>query len=172
MLDFQARRLFMSSRSETSPISINGKSVAVTSVLRSSGPEGAATVLVVDDEPELLEARRLTLEAVGYVALVAESGEKALEVIRSRTVDAVILDYLMPGMDGEAVARGIRALDLDTPIILSTACLSVPERVLRLVTVFVPKGSAPNRLLEALKGQLQRAYAGTTQEIVQPYSAD
>jgi CheY-like chemotaxis protein len=124
-------------------------------------------VLVVDDEPKLLEARRLMLEGLGYIVLVAECGEKALEIMRTRMVDAVILDYLMPGMDGEATARGIRALNLATPIILSTACLSVPEPVLRLVTAFVPKGTAPNRLTEVLKEELQRAHAGTTQ-----YSAD
>jgi CheY-like chemotaxis protein len=164
----------MSSHSETSSISISRAATRASAAdcLKLAGYQGMATVLVVDDEPKLLEVRRLMLEALGYVVLVAESGEKALEIMRTRIVDAVILDYLMPGMDGEATARGIRALNLATPIILSTACLSVPERVLRLVTAFVPKGMAPTCLMEVLKEELQRANAGSTREIAQPCPAD
>jgi len=161
----------MSSRSETSSIPISHRTRAMD-CLKLAGYQGVATVLVVDDEPKLLEVRRLMLEALGYVVLVAESGEKALEIMRSRIVDAVVLDYLMPGMDSEATALGIRALNLVTPIILSTACLSVPERVLRLVTAFVPKGMSPTRLMEVLKEELQRANAGSTREIAQPSATD
>jgi len=157
----------MSSRSQTTSIPASGPIARVEFLKSAGGCQGAATVLVVDDEPKLLEVRRLMLEALGYVALVAECGEKALEIMRTRMVDAVILDYLMPGMDGEATARGIRALNLATPIILSTACLSVPDRVLRLVTAFVPKGMTPSCLIEVLKEELQRAHGGTTQ-----YSGD
>src|SRR5215470_17855020 len=66
------------------------------------------TVLFVDDEPSLLEARRLIFEFIGYSVLTAESGEEALDVLRSNAVDAVVVDYQMPGMDGEEIARRIR----------------------------------------------------------------
>jgi len=160
----------MSSHSETSSILISHTTTVATAAdcLKIAGDQGMATVLVVDDEPKLLELRRLMLETMGYPVLVAESGEKALEIMRTGTVDVVILDYLMPGMDGEATARGIRALNLATPIILSTACLSVPERVLRLVTAFVPKGMAPMHLMEVLREELQRAHAGMTREFAEP----
>jgi CheY-like chemotaxis protein len=116
-----------------------------------------ATILVVDDEPMILEMRRLLLEALGYFALTSESGEKALEIVASTTVDAIILDYLMPGMDGEETAIGIRKIDCDVPIILSSACLTIPERVQKLMTEFVPKGSSPGHLIEVVRQHIRIA---------------
>jgi CheY-like chemotaxis protein len=116
-----------------------------------------ATILVVDDEPMILEMRRLLLETLGYVALTSESGEKALEIFASTTVDAIILDYLMPGMDGEETAIQIRKLDRDIPIILSSACLTIPERVQKLMTEFVPKGSSPGHLIEVVREHIHSA---------------
>src|SRR5262244_3283195 len=57
------------------------------------------TILFVDDEPSLLEARRLIFEFMGYSVLTAESGEEALDALRSNEVNAVVVDYQMPGMD-------------------------------------------------------------------------
>jgi CheY-like chemotaxis protein len=111
----------------------------------------ATTILLVDDEPAILTLRRLIFEGFGYVAITAASGEEALEILRTRTVDAVIMDYEMHGMDGEATARGLRRLGIVGPIILSTGCLTVPERMLDLVTVLVTKGSGPGPLLTALE---------------------
>jgi len=65
-----------------------------------------------------------------------------------------VLDYLMPGMDGEETARRIRKLRSDIPIILSTACLTVPERVLEVVTAAVGKGAKPEVLIEVLEQHL------------------
>lgn len=64
----------------------------------------AKTVLFVDDESSILMMRRLVFEALGYSILTAISGEKALEALDLHPVDAVVLDYLMPGMDGEETA--------------------------------------------------------------------
>src|SRR5262245_33806616 len=74
-------------------------------------------VLVVDDEPNLLELRRVLLERFGYHVIVAASGQQALEIFRRTAVDAVILDYRMPGMNGGQTAREIRNLDPVIPII-------------------------------------------------------
>src|SRR5437867_13056198 len=83
------------------------------------------TLLFVDDEPSILSMRRLVFEALGYSVLTAISGEEALETLEQCDVDAVVLDYLMPGMDGEETARHIRKLRRGIPIILSTGYLKI-----------------------------------------------
>jgi CheY-like chemotaxis protein len=113
------------------------------------------TILFVDDEPSLLEVRRLIFEFMGYSVLTAESGEEALEVLRLHAVDAVVVDYLMPGMDGEETARRIRGMRADLPIILSSGCLSVPQRVLETVNASVNKGMRQELLFDILEQQLQ-----------------
>jgi CheY-like chemotaxis protein len=120
----------------------------------SKGPR-RATVLVVDDEPNVRELRRVLLERFEYHAIVAASGRQALRIFRRTAVDAVILDYRMPGMDGAQTAREIRNLDRVVPIILSSA--SITDAMLEDVfTASVPKGSDPRYLLATLKDQLQR----------------
>src|SRR5215472_17034777 len=117
----------------------------------------AKTVLFVDDEPSILKTRCLVFEALGYSVLTAVSGEEALKALKLHSVDAVVLDYLMPGMDGEETARCIRKLYGDIPIILSSGCLTVPERLLEIVTAAVEKGASPEALIEALEQHLHHS---------------
>jgi CheY-like chemotaxis protein len=114
----------------------------------------AKSVLFVDDEASILMMRRVVFEALGYSVLTAISGQEALEVFELNPVDAVVLDYMMPGMDGEETARCIRKLRSDIPIILSSGCLTVPERVLEIVNAAVEKAGRPEALIEALEQQL------------------
>jgi CheY-like chemotaxis protein len=113
------------------------------------------TILFVDDDPSILAVRRLIFEVLGFSVLTAESGEEALEVLRSNAVDAVVLDYLMPGMDGEETARRIRGMRAGLPIILSSGCFSIPQRVSQLVSASVNKGMQQELLLEVLEQQLE-----------------
>ena len=69
-------------------------------------------------------------------------------------VDAVVLDYSMPGMDGEETALRIRKVRNDIPIILSSGCLAVPGRVLEIVNAAVEKAARPEALIDALAQQL------------------
>ena len=112
------------------------------------------TVLLVDDEAAILEMRRLIFGSLGYSVLTALSGEEALKVFDLHPVDAVVLDYLMPGMNGEETARCIRKLRGDIPLILSSGCLTLPESVLEVVTVAIEKAAGPEALIEALEQQL------------------
>jgi CheY-like chemotaxis protein len=114
----------------------------------------AKTVLIVDDEPSILSMRSLVFEALGYSVLTATCGEDALQLFAMYPVDAVVLDYLMPGIDGEETARCIRKVRRDIPIILSSGCLAVPERVLEVVNIAVEKAAGPEALIEALAQQL------------------
>ena len=125
-----------------------------SAVLLAQGSGTGATVLFVDDELSILKIRRLVFETLGYSVLTAISGEEALAVLKMHQVDAVVLDYLMPGMDGEETARRIRELRCNIPIILSTGCLLVPESLLEVVTAAVEKGAKPEALIEVLEEQL------------------
>lgn len=78
-------------------------------------------ILVVDDEIEFLEMLRIRLEASGYNVLTSTNGEDALEKIKKEKLDAVLLDVLMPGIDGLAVLKKIRKTDKDLPVYIITA---------------------------------------------------
>jgi CheY-like chemotaxis protein len=122
--------------------------------LRNNQPS-TKTILFVDDEPSILEVRSILFEALGYSVLTAASGEEALAQLQARTVDAVILDYLMPVMDGEETARRMRQTHGPIPILLSSGCLALPKSVLELVDASVDKGRGPLALIKAVEQLLQ-----------------
>ena len=77
-------------------------------------------LLLVEDDPRLGEVLRLALVDHGYDVVLAESGEQALEVAACEHVDAVLLDLMLPGIDGIEVCRRLRR-DGDVPVIMVTA---------------------------------------------------
>ncbi|MEK6776051.1 MAG: sigma-54 dependent transcriptional regulator [bacterium] len=79
------------------------------------------SILVIDDEPAILEVMRLNLAKEGYHVLTAASGEQGLGILSEKLVDAVIVDYKMPGMSGIDFLEKARAKHQDIPIILATA---------------------------------------------------
>ena len=79
----------------------------------------SATVLVVDDEPQIRRVMRTTLTSQGYSVIEAQSGEEALEKIRRERADLILLDVNMPGMSGLETCSEIRASS-DIPIIMLT----------------------------------------------------
>jgi len=78
-------------------------------------------ILVVDDEIEFLEMLRIRLEASGYEVITATNGEDALKKVKSEKPNAVLLDVLMPGIDGIEVLKKIRKEDKDLPVFIITA---------------------------------------------------
>lgn len=78
------------------------------------------TILVVDDEPRYIKLLRYNLESVGYRVLVAATGEEALEVAAREKHDLVLLDIMLPGMDGYEVCRRLQEFST-IPIIMLTA---------------------------------------------------
>lgn len=99
-------------------------------------------VLIVDDEVDYLALMRERIESWGYDVLLAESGTDALNIIKEQKPDVVILDYLMPVMDGTAVLREIRKSDKNLPVIMFTAHADMENikdaQELR-VSAFIPK---------------------------------
>jgi CheY-like chemotaxis protein len=126
-------------------------------VVEDTNHSPAKSILVVDDEPSILAVRRLVFESRGHVVLTAQGGREALELMETIPVDAVILDYLMPEMDGEETAIRIRSRHGHVPIILSTGCVSLPAQLINLVNISVHKGSGPQILIDAVEQQLQAA---------------
>ena len=77
-------------------------------------------ILIVDDDPQVRATISRALTELGYVVREAADGWAALDVLREESLTLVILDYIMPGMDGAEVAREIAAVDPDLPIVFST----------------------------------------------------
>jgi two-component system response regulator (stage 0 sporulation protein F) len=77
-------------------------------------------ILIVDDDKSVRETIGRALASLGYAVREAADGPAALDIVRQETLSLVILDYLMPGMDGAEVAREIAVLEPDLPIIFST----------------------------------------------------
>jgi CheY-like chemotaxis protein len=107
-------------------------------------------VLCVDDEVVGLRVRKILLERAGYQVLTAPDGYSGLELFAANPIDAVVLDYSMPGMHGGEVARKMRQTKPEIPILLLSAYVGLPAEVCSLVDVYVTKGEGAPALLEKL----------------------
>ena len=87
-----------------------------------------ATLLVVDDEPAVRRVLVMRLQLAGYRVVCAEDGEEALEVFHRESPDLVVLDVMLPKLDGFAVCRRLRA-ESCVPIIFLSALEAISERV-------------------------------------------
>jgi DNA-binding response OmpR family regulator len=96
--------------------------------LRELAQEPRPVVLAVDDDPGLLEALRLIFEG-RYEVRTALNGPAALEIVRSCPIDAVLLDVLMPGLDGFEVLKRLKAADPDLPVIVLTGIKHIEPAV-------------------------------------------
>jgi two-component system chemotaxis sensor kinase CheA len=84
-------------------------------------PDQLPRVLVVDDSPGVRQIVAGALAAGGFDAVVAGSAEEALEVVSEQNVDAIVVDYSMPGSDGIALVEGVRARSANLPIVMMSA---------------------------------------------------
>jgi CheY-like chemotaxis protein len=107
-------------------------------------------LLCIDDEPTGLMFRRLMLESAGYQVRTATSGLEGLQLLHNEQIDAVVLDYYMPGLDGCQVARRMRQVRPRVPILLLSAYVYLPEEVLSLVDAHITKGQPVDLLLTEL----------------------
>ncbi|HYL09285.1 MAG TPA: response regulator transcription factor [Candidatus Acidoferrales bacterium] len=122
----------------------------------------SATILVVDDEPQIRRVMRTTLSVAGYSILEARSGEEALEKVRSERADLVLLDINMPGMDGLETCREIRS-GSDVPIIMLTVRNTERDKVMALdagADDYVVKPFGTEELLARIRAALRRSAPG------------
>lgn len=120
----------------------------------------AHLVLCVDDEVVGLRVRKILLERAGYQVLTAPDGQSGLEIFAAEPVEAVVLDYAMPGMHGGEVAMKMRQAKPGVPILLLSAYVGLPDEVRSLVDVYMTKGEGAPALLSKL-GSLLSANAAS-----------
>ncbi|MDE1175399.1 MAG: response regulator [Edaphobacter sp.] len=107
-------------------------------------------ILCVDDELIGLHVRKVLLERAGYRVLTAQDGGAGLRLFENEPVEAVVLDYSMPGMHGGEVAGRMRQIKPDVPILLLSAYIGLPPEVTRLVNLYMTKGEGAPVLLQKL----------------------
>jgi CheY-like chemotaxis protein len=113
-----------------------------------------ATILCIDDHWNGLIGRKMLLENNGYKVLEATGGDEGLKLFLSHSVDAVVLDYQMPGMNGDVVAAKMKRVKSHVPIMLLSAYGPLPKRKLKAVDTFLSKSQPPKILLSTLQGLL------------------
>ena len=118
-----------------------------------------ATILVADDDHKLLNMLRRTLAYEGFRVVTVADGHEALTQIKAKRPDAIVLDWLMPGLDGVEVTEHLRAADDETPILMLTARDAIENRVEGLdsgADDYLVKPFAFQELLARIRALLRR----------------
>jgi DNA-binding response OmpR family regulator len=132
----------------------------------------ARTILVIDDEPELVKLLDYNLTKAGYLVLTAKDGATGLVIARKHAPDALILDVMMPGLDGWEVCKRLRQdpATSSLPIIMLTAKAEEGDRVLGLelgADDYVTKPFGVRELLARVKALLRRSeVAASSPEVI------
>ncbi|GAC1390836.1 MAG: response regulator transcription factor [Ktedonobacteraceae bacterium] len=116
-------------------------------------------ILIVDDESRITSALRRTLAYEGYVVSTATDGESALALAHTKVPDLIVLDLMLPGMDGLEVCRRLRAAGNEVAVLMLTARDRVVDRVVGLETGaddYLVKPFALEELLARIKALLRR----------------
>ncbi|MCP9808725.1 response regulator transcription factor [Cyanobium sp. HWJ4-Hawea] len=136
--------------------STNSANIAAT-----TGQEVARrdTILLVDDDANIRRVLETRLSMFGYDVATASDGEEALALFQTVEPDLVVLDVMMPKMDGYAVLKALR-LDSDVPVVMLTACSEVKDRILGLelgADDYVIKPFSPKELEARIRCVLRRS---------------
>ncbi|GHF63299.1 two-component system KDP operon response regulator KdpE [Amycolatopsis bartoniae] len=126
-----------------------------------------ATVLVVDDEPQIVRALRINLAARGYKVITAHDGAAALRAVAETRPDVVILDLGLPDMDGNEVIAGLRGWTT-VPIIVLSARSDSPDKVHALdagADDYVTKPFGMDELLARLRAAVRRSTVSTSDDV-------
>jgi DNA-binding response OmpR family regulator len=132
------------------------------------------TILVVDDEPSISEVVSIYLKRAGYQVVVAQDGQEALDKLAESAPDLVVLDLMLPKLDGMEIARWLRA-EGDTPIIMLTARREEADRIAGLemgADDYVVKPFSPQELVSRVKAVLRRTRGPTLSDSERPLEFD
>jgi DNA-binding response OmpR family regulator len=124
---------------------------------------GMRTVLIVDDEPKIVQLARDYLEHAGFAVLTAGDGPSAIQVVRTRRPDLVVLDLGLPHLDGLDVTRTLRA-ESSTPIVMLTARDDELDKLLGLelgADDYITKPFSPRELVARVRAVLRRSERAT-----------
>lgn len=108
-------------------------------------------ILCIDDHWNGLIGRKMLLEKNGYEVLEASGGDEGLKLFRLNRVDAVVLDYQMPGMNGDVVAAKMKRIKSSVPIMMLSAYEPLPKNKLKAVDAFLSKSQPTDKLLSNLQ---------------------
>ena len=125
-------------------------------------------ILLVDDEPEILEICRDYLKASGYDVVTAKDGAQGLSFARREKPDLIVLDLLMPEMDGLDLCRAIRR-ESNVPIIMLTARVEETDKLVGLeigADDYITKPFSPRELVARVKVILRRVSGDSTAEVI------
>jgi len=110
------------------------------------------TILCIDNDVNFLELEKSSLETEGYTVVTACDGQTGITVASKRPIDAVVLAFKMPGMDGGQVAEVLFKKQPDLPIVVCTGFFdALPEWLRWLAAACVEKRDGPNALLSAIQ---------------------
>ncbi len=118
------------------------------------------TVLVVDDEPSIVTLLKFNLEQAGYNVLTAEDGRKGLDTALKEKPDLIVLDLMLPGMDGMDVCKTLRQEKVNTPILMLTAKDDEFDKILGLelgADDYLTKPFSPREVVARVKAILRRS---------------
>ena len=117
------------------------------------------TILVVDDEPSISTLLQFNLQQAGYSVLSAEDGKQALDIALNEPLDLIILDLMLPGMDGMDVCKHLRQEKINVPIIMLTAKDEEFDKILGLelgADDYMTKPFSPREVVARVKAILRR----------------
>ena len=118
-----------------------------------------ATVLCIDDNRNILEMNKALLESHGYRVLIAANGPTGIALTRTHSIDVVVLDFNMPGMDGTQVAEVLMKEQPKLPVVIWSGCVDeIPESLKWFADAWLHKGDGPASLLSAVE-KLVNAYS-------------
>jgi CheY-like chemotaxis protein len=109
------------------------------------------TILCIDDHWNGLLGRKMLLERNGYRVLEATGGDEGLKLFHTHAVDAVVLDYQMPGMNGDVVATKMKRMKAHVPIMLLSSYGPLPKNKLGSVDTFLSKSQETKQLVPCLQ---------------------
>jgi len=128
-----------------------------------------ATILIVDDDQKLLKMLQRTLTYEGFRVLTARNGNEALAEVQAHRPDAVVLDWLMPGMDGLGVVERLRAAEDKTLVLMLTARDEEPDRITGFelgADDYVLKPFSPRELVARANAILRRGRQAAYEDVL------
>jgi len=120
-----------------------------------------ATILCIDDSRHMLELHQALLESRGYKVLIAPDGPTGVALSRQQSVDVVVLDFNMPGMDGKRVAQVMMQEQPTLPVVIwSGYPEGIPESLRRFAYAVLHKGDGPEALLSVIESLVRAGAIG------------
>lgn len=129
---------------------------ARSTILRLSWPDVKKRVLIVEDDPAVRQIVRVLLERDGIEVDIAEDGERAIALLTGHTYAAVLLDLLMPRLDGRGVIAFMKERALETPVVVLTAVSDSPDLDPDIVRVVLQKPFEARELRKVVNAVLER----------------